>query len=409
MAPLHSNLGAASVGPAFMAMVCDDVTRELVRQAAHRLGLPPQHVRVGGLASARGAIEASGAPAILLIDASDTAEVLPAIDRLGEVCEAHTRVVVIGAVNDIGLYRGLMQLGVSDYLVKPISAEALAEALGRAANEELPGGPGGGRTARSLALIGARGGVGTTSLAVALACGFARERQRRTVLLDLDLQFGTAALGLDLEPGRGLAELLAHPDRIDSLLVGSAATQAGDRLRVLAAEELLAGPLEVQAGALEALVQSLEPGADEIVLDLPRRLDDLTCAALVGADVVGVVTDLSLAGLRDSQRLLDLLARLRAGGEVLLLGNRVGAPGEAPRADFEKALGRTLDAAVPLDAKAAVAAAEQGASLLAAKAGPAAAELRRLLDRLCGAGEAAKPASSDWLGRILGAARHVRA
>ncbi|MDB5449043.1 MAG: pilus assembly protein CpaE [Phenylobacterium sp.] len=398
--PLIAQTGQAA--PDFLALVADDVTREGVRQAAAQFGWPLGRVRDGGIAAARAYLETSPAPAILLVDVSDCDDVLAAMDRLAEVCDAHTRVVAIGTVNDIALYRGLMQLGVSDYLVKPLSADTLAEALRRAERSERPAPTS--RPSRTVALIGARGGVGATSLAVSLAWGLAHEQQLRTVLLDLDLQFGAAALSLDLETGRGLRELLAHPERIDSLLIGSAVSPESERLRILGAEESLEAQIDLGPEGLEALVATLSEGADVIVMDTPRRLDALSRAALAQADVVGVVTDLSLPAMRDAQRLLKLLGATRPEGEVLLIGARVGGvAGEVPRSEFERATGRALDFAVPFDAKAAAAAAEQGKSLLAvAKPGPTATELRRLVGRFAGGAPTAAAEKPSWLTRVLG-------
>jgi pilus assembly protein CpaE len=386
----------------FLAVVGDHVTREGVRQAAAQLGWPQAAVRDGGLTSARALLEGQPAPAVLLVDVSDAEDVFADLDRLAEVCDAHTRVVAIGTVNDVGLYRALMEMGVSDYLVKPAPAAALTAALRRARDADRPEAPQP-KSGRVIALIGARGGVGATSVATSAAWGLAHEQKRRTVLLDLDLQFGAAALAFDVEPGRGLRELLSNPERIDAMLIGSAIVQAGERLRVLAADEPLDAALELGAEGVPALLDTLLEGSEAAVVDVPRRLDAGGRAALARADVVGVVTDLSLAGLRDAVRLSQLLRSQREDREVLLIGNRLsGVPGELDRAEFERNLGRRLDFAVPFDAKAAAAAAGEGKPLLAAGGGPAASELQRLVRRLAGAtGETAAP-KAGWMQRLLG-------
>lgn len=387
-----------------LAVVADDATREAVRQAAAQLGWPQNRVREGGLAATIAHLQTHPAPAVLLVDVSDCDDVLAGMDALAEVCEPHTRVVVIGAANDVRLYRKLIALGVSDYLVKPVSAEALAESLREAEHGEKPAGP---KPApcRTVALIGARGGAGATALAASLAWGLAHERKQRTVLLDLDLQFGAACLSLDLEPGRGLRELLANPERIDSLLIGSAVAQASEQLRVLGAEEPLETELNLRGEGLEALLGALADGAEAIVIDTPRRLDAVSRAALARADVAVVVTDLSLTGMRDSHRLLGLMGHVRGGGETLVVANRVGGvAGEVPTPEFERGIGRRLDAVLPSDAKAAAAAAEQGKPLLAVAGQSAfAAELRRLTARIAG-GEAAEAPTrgGSWLKKILG-------
>lgn len=390
-----------------LAVIADPVTRETVRAVAAQLGWPQNRIREGGLSAACALLQtqAQAAPGVLLVDVSDAADVLAGMDALAEVCEPHTSVVAVGTANDVDLYRALIGLGISDYLVKPVSPVALAEALrkaeraGRAPVTAAPQ-----QACRTVGLVGARGGVGATSLAVALGWSLAHEHERRTVLIDLDLQFGAAALSLDLEPGRGLRELLAHPDRIDSLLIGSAASQESPRLRVLAAEEPLDAEPALSGAGLEALLSAVTEGSDAVILDAPRRLDAPARAALAAADVAIVVTDLSLAGLRDSQRLLALLGGMRAEGEILVVANRVGGvAGEVPQAEFERGLGRKLDLVLPFDAKAAEAAAAQ-ARALPAVAGQSAlgAGLRALTRRVAGVDEAPAAGRAAWFKRVLG-------
>jgi pilus assembly protein CpaE len=390
--------------PEFLALVRDDITRENLRQVAAQLGWSKVMVRTGGVAEAEALLAAGPAPAVLLVDVSGSVDPATALDGLADVCPPETRVVAIGDLNDVALYRRLMELGVADYLVKPVPAPLLCAALQQAQRTDLPA-PARKIPARTLALLGARGGVGVTSLAASIGWGLANDQGLRTVLLDLDLQQGAMALGLDIEPGRGLRELLSAPERIDSLLIGSASAQQGERLRVLAAEEPLDQPIDLGPQGLDALLGALAETADAVVIDLPRRLDALGRGALAAADAVAIVTDLSLPGLRDTQRLLKLIAALRPDGETLVIANRIGVvPGEVPQAEFERGIGRSIDFVVPADVKAATAAAEQGSTLLAvAKPGPAAVELRRLVSRVAGGAAPQDPAApTSLLKRLLG-------
>jgi pilus assembly protein CpaE len=335
---------------------------------------------------------------------SDSEDVLAAMDTLAEVCEPHTRVIALGVANDVTLYRELMRIGVSDYLVKPVTAEALTEALHRAERRQAAE-PAPSKPARIVALVGARGGVGATSLALSVAWEAAHARQQRTVLIDLDLQFGAAALALDLEPGRGLREILANPERIDSLLLGSAMAHQSEKLRILGAEESLEDDVEVAPRALQALFSALSDEADLIVVDVPRRADRLSREALARADAVVVVTDLSLSGMRDTQRLLGLLKTLRPQGGIAVAANRTGSgAGEVPQAEFERAIGTTLNVRVPFDVKAATAAAEQAKPLVAAsRTAPAADELRRLAALVTGEAPvtAPEPEKGSWVQRLM--------
>jgi pilus assembly protein CpaE len=184
------------------------------------------------------------------------------------------------------------------------------------------------------------------------------------------------------------------------MLIGSAAVQAGERLRILAREEPLEAALESAGDGVGALLDALLTGAEAVVVDIPRRLDADGRAALARADLVGVVTDLSLAGLRDTGRLLRLLGDR----DLVLIGNRIGGvPGELERVEFERNLGRKLDGALPFDAKAAASAAGEGKPLIAAgRNGPIATELSRLARRL-GGGPEEPAAKAGWMQRLLGA------
>jgi len=403
--PLQATSRTAGAEAPFAAFVLDEATLQSVRQAAERLGWPGAGARLGGVADAMVALQAGSAPQVLLVDVSAEADPAAAMDALADVCDPQTRVLALGAQNDVSLYRRLVQMGVSDYLAKPVAPAMLCEALELVRRSEAPAAPQPSpvRSCRTLALIGARGGAGATTVATSVAWSLANEHRLQTVLLDLDLQFGSVSMEFDLEPGRGLIEILSSPERIDSLLIGSASHRHGENLRVLSAEEPLGSEIRLGDEGLLALTSLLRTDSDVIVIDLPRRQDRLTLSALANADVVGVVTDLTLAGLRDTQRLMRTLATLRPGRDTLAIANRVGgAPAEAPQSEFERSAGTKLAALVPFDTKAAKAAAEQGKPLLAAGGdGPAATALRGVAGLLTG--EAAPPkAASSWIERLLG-------
>ena len=158
--------------------------------------------------------------------------------------------------------------GASDYLVKPVSREALAIGS-RKARSSTGGGPGGG-LGQVVAFIGSRGGVGTTTTAVACAWMLAEKHKESTVLLDLDLHFGTVALNLDTDPGSGLCEALEQPSRIDALFVDRATIKVSDTLRILAAEAAVAETLMIDAGAIDVLLYELRRKFAWVVIDLPR-------------------------------------------------------------------------------------------------------------------------------------------
>ena len=382
----------------FLAALKDDVTRETARAVAVQLGWRSPEVHEGGVETLASLIKGPSAPAFLLVDISGADEPLAAMDILAGQCGEETRVVVVGLENDVGLYRRLLAMGVSDYLVKPVSAPVLADAIQAAIRVHEPV-PEHSRAARVIAFVGSRGGVGATALV--LSAGWILAQDKRVVVLDLDLHFGSAALTLDLEPGRGLHEILANPDRIDSLLIGAAMTSAGERLQILGGEDSLEDSLDAGVAGLTALLSNLAGATDCVLVDLPRSLGDLSRQVLAVADMIVIVTDQSLPAMRDTRRLLTLAKTQKGGAHTLVIANRVGGvAGEVGRADFERGIGVKVDVSVPYDATAAVAAAERGKTLADVARNPATVgALRALAACLMGA---ATPAKTSLFDRLMG-------
>jgi pilus assembly protein CpaE len=384
----------------FVACVADDVTREAVNRAVAQLGWSNAKVRPGGLETARGSIDITVPPGLVLVDLSNASDPVEGMHELAQLCGPQTRFLAIGSINDVSLYRQLIALGVADYLVKPVSSELLCEAFVSAVRSQSS--PSAARTTRLFAFMGARGGVGTTTLAISTAWLLAHEFKQRTALVDLDLHFGNLALSLDLEPGRGLREALENPERTDSMLLASAMVVQGEKLPILATEEPLEEQLAFDGSAVAPLLSALSQDYDCLVVDLPRTLDAMARQVIALADAVVVVTDLSLSALRDTVRIADLAKVLESRTKPLLVANQVGAEhrGEIGRAEFERGIGGALDHAVPFDVKAVMAAAHGGKAIPEAAAGSKAAiELRRLAARLAGE-EDEKPRGGGLLSRF---------
>jgi pilus assembly protein CpaE len=407
MAALNlKSLGAkakpASAGDsAFVAAVIDETTREMVRGVARQLGWAAPVIREGGVSAAAAYVKATGAPAFLVVDVGDSEDPETDLTALLNLCGEPTPLVAIGLVNDVRLYRRLRDIGVADYLVKPVAGEVLAAAL-QGATQPQAAPRTEAKSTQVIALVGARGGVGATSLAVSTGWAIA-ERNVKVALLDLDLHFGSAALSLDLEPSRGLRELLTYPDRIDSLLIDAAATHAGERLRLLSAEEPLEDPIDIGPDGLMAIVDQLKSVSGMVVADVPRSLGPLTRQMMTCADVIGVVTDLSLAGMRDTQRLMTMITNAHGEAKAMIIANRVGGvAGEVAVSDFERGIGAKIAHLIPYDRQAAVAAAEAAKPLVEVAKNPkTVAALRGLALGFAGA-DVSRPSSSSLLKRVLG-------
>lgn len=334
-------------------------------------------------------LRAGTAPTLLVLDLSG--EVAPAA-ALGVVREAAgngLKIVALGMENDIDLYRALLRAGASDYLVKPLEMKVLAASLQAA----LAGGAGSALAPKTplqgrLALFfGCRGGIGTTTCALNTAWILAETFRKPTALVDLDTQFGTTALALDIDPGRGLREALERPERIDGLLIERAMIRQNERLAVLAAEESLREAANVAPEAIEILLKELCRKFEWVVAEIPRSLTASAGEAIAAASHLVIVVEPTLAGLREAIRLTSFFREERPPpGQVLLVDAGAGrAPRtQITRGEFEKGIGRKFDLIVPFDPKAAAAGANAGRALAGIAPGSPAAKAFRDLVALLG-------------------------
>src|SRR5499426_1324338 len=377
-APAEPTLSASAQADC-VAFIADPQTHGTVTQFCQPL-FPGLQLHQGGAKEAVDYLAAGAPPKILIVDVSDSNKPLSAMLPIIAAFAEDARVIAIGALNDIELYREMIEAGISDYLVKPVTDKAMSTAGERAqqrkaaaaiaaAEPEAKVVPEAGK--RSLvAVMGTRGGVGASTVAMNLAWLMANDHKRDTMLVDLDLQGGTIALALDVEPSHGLREVLDNPARIDSLFVTSVATKFAERLHVLAAEEAVEDEVHYNTSAVSLLLDELKKQSASVIVDLPRTAPGARAVVLAAATEVIIVTDLTLAGLRDAIRLHTMVQQVAPNARVIFVANRDGGrEGTVSKAEFEKALGKSIDFILPEDAKANQAAANAGKPVAAAAAG----------------------------------------
>jgi len=361
-----SRPAAAHEREPFAAFVADELTRAALMRIAGERGWPDSHILRGGAIEAVEILSRLPTPRLIVLDLSDSVDPVLDVTQMANVCEQETRVVALGHTNDVGLFRDLIDIGVDDYLLKPVSPEVLAATIDRLAKPAVPA-EGASRAGRLIAVIGARGGAGTTSIAVNTAWLIANEQGRRVALVDFDLHFGTAALMLDIEPGRGFADALENPERIDGLFMERTMARAGDNLFVLAADHALDRDCVLGAPAVDPLLGRLRADFDCVVVDLPRRVALDVPATITAADAVVIATDLTLAGMRDALRLTDFVKTRKPDADVRLVVNRVGQGKKAEMsvADFERSVEARVALALPFEPAPAAKSARLGRPLAA--------------------------------------------
>ena len=373
----------AASGPTepILAFACDEDTLDAISRVVPG-GRRGVEVREGGIGAALAALSQGSSPEMLIVDISDSVNPLADMATLSGGCGPETTIIALGLENDVGLFRALLGCGVTDYLVKPITPQELRRTLLTAGrHEEQSDVSSNGRVG---AVIGARGGIGSSSLAISVAWQLAHQHRKQVALVDLDVHFGTSALSLDLEPGNGLRSALENADRIDSLFVASALTNISDTMFVLGSEESLDQTFDVQPEALELLTAELRRIFDVVVIDLPRHLVPVASLTLAAMDAIAIVTDLSLAGLRDTVRLRTGLSRQAPDALISIVANRVGLEkgSELSIAEFERGLGAKVDFVLPEDPKAAKAALDGKPLATVVSAGKSGHQLAGLVQRM---------------------------
>jgi pilus assembly protein CpaE len=376
---------------------CETVETAAAIQAAgedRRMAKAHLRIQMGGLIAAIEAYQNSPTPNVILLESENRSEdILGGLDQLAPVCDAGTRVIIIGRMNDVALYRELVRRGVSDYLIAPVGAlQVVRSVCGLfSAPDAKPVG-------RVIAVVGAKGGVGASTLAHNIAFSIARDLVLDAVVTDLDLAFGTAGLDFNQDPPQGIAEAVFSPDRIDNAFIDRLLSKCTDHLSLLAAPATLDHVYDFGADAFESIFDSLRATVPCVVLDVPHQWTGWTKQTLVGADDILIVAAPDLANLRNTKNLYDFLKAARPNDQrPLYCLNQIGVPKrpEIKAADFAKALDDEPIAAIPFEPQLFGAAANNGQMIAEISANHRTAELlRQLAQKLTGRVEPKKKSSS---------------
>jgi len=330
--------------------VQDDATKTVVQEAlAHRnLQKSTVMVQLGGLPAAMSYYAENSTPNVILVQAAEAGpELLGAIDRLAEVCDAGTNVVLMGGQNDVQLYRQLVRKGVGDYLVTPFAARQIYESIAAICFD--PSKPPQGRT---MAFMATRGGAGSSTICHNVAYTLGTTFKDDVILLDLDISFGTAGLAFNMEAPQGIHNALAEPDRLDEVLLDRYMAEYNEYLKMLVAPGSLDAQEKLYSEALDRLLSLVRLKAPFVLLDVPHRWAPWSQQLLFDADEVVLISTIDLPGLRDTKNLIEKLKSKRGeDAPVRVVLNHIGAykKTELSQKDFEEGLGRPVSLLVAHD------------------------------------------------------------
>jgi len=385
-----------------MAFVADESTHAALVDFARELYLPEEDVVMGGVDEAVSKLSNMDTPEYLFVDLASSPAPLGELDKLSGVCDPGTQVIAIGEVNDISVFRDMLDAGVADYLLKPVDPNRLKQAYENAHRRADPNvaGPGAAKTlADVVVVVGARGGVGASMVAANAAWILGHENGRKVGLVDLDPYYGNIAMAFSLDVGRGLSEALEAPDRIDAELVERTMIKEHDNLRVLGAEESMQNDVPMDSMSIETLIEKLRASFQVLVVEAPRGQLQVVKAAMRMATHILFVTDYSVVGMRDVIRLSGLANSLAAGTRQLVVVNQgAGGKTDVNAKDFQSTTGLPVDAEIPADSKGVSLAINAGTAIPAAtKRSPVAKSLRKLCSGLYPQGGKAKAKKGGFL------------
>lgn len=377
-------------------------TRGLLEVSAQdrRMGRATVECISGGIPAAIAYMSENPTPNLLMIESSESAgQVVREIDALAEHCDETVKVMVIGAVNDIMLYRQLIARGVSEYLVPPFQPLQIIRSIG-----ELFVNPDSPFVGKQISVVGAKGGVGASTIAHNLSWALAENVKVNTTLVDLDLSFGTTALDFNQETPQTVADALLAPERADESVIERLLAKPTDRLSLFTAPATINQIMDIPDEAYTTVIEGVRRNVPYLVLDLPHMWSSWMLNTLIGSDEVIVVCQPDLASLRNGKNMIDQLKAKRPNDHPpRLVLNMSGVPKrpEIPVKDFAAAIGVEPDVILPFDPELFGTAANNGQMI--SETDPA-SKSAQAIDHLASTltGRAVEPQEKSFLKKLLG-------
>ena len=372
-----------------------ETTAEAMQSAGLDRRLAKAHltIKMGGMEAAIETYHSVPTPNVIILETAGSDDILAGLDELATVCDAGTRVVVIGNETDVAPYRELVRRGVSDYIVGPVETLDVVRAICGlfSASEAVAVG-------RIIAVVGAKGGVGASTVAHNLAWAIAHDLALDSVVIDLDMAFGTASLDYNKDPLQGIANAVFSNERPDSAFIERLLAKCNDHLSLLAAPAALDRVYDFGADAFDAVFDTLRLTTPCIVLDIPHQWSGWTRRALVGADDILIVAEPDLANLRNAKNMLSLLKAARPNDRPpLYCLSQVGMskrPEISPR-EFAKAMENQPIASIPFDPRMFGTAANNGQMIAEISANHRISKMFvQIANQLTGRSEPKKPRGS---------------
>lgn len=332
-----------------MAFLEDSEDILMIREALKGVNIESSEVLQGGVKEAIETFASSRSPQYLIIDISNSDLPVSDLSKLAEVCEPGVIVLAVGLRDEVGLYRDLIKLGILEYLVRPLLPEIVDRALKKMIFGEEKEKTSHAKVGKIIVTMGARGGVGATFITTNFAAIIAAEKSRRAIVIDWDFHFGTVALYYNIKSNDGLKVSLESPERIDQLFLERLFNPVNERLFVLSSEQPLDEKVNYSALSIEQLLNYLSKLFHYVIVDVPHTFTDEVYAIMRRADMMLLVTDPTLAGLRDTGRIIRFFEGESLGRRLTLIMNNYveHQKGKLSIDDFDKTLKYKISHVIP--------------------------------------------------------------
>src|SRR5690554_2802345 len=314
-------------------------TAQIIEDAIHdrRMSKVALTTHNGGLEGAVETYRANPTPNLIIVETTLPAEqILTALSDLAEVCDASTRVIVVGHVNDVVLYRELIRNGVSEYLVMPTTTPTIISAI-----SDLFAGEDTAPIGRTIGFISAKGGAGSSTIAHNVAWSIAKSIRQDVLVVDLDLPFGTAGLDFNQDPPQGLADAVFANDKMDAVMLDRLMSKAANHVNLLAAPATLERTYDLGERSFEQVIELSQRHVPVVVLDLPHQWTGWMRHTLAAVDEIVIVAEPDLANLRNAKNIADMVKSLRpTEADPIIVVNKTGVPKrpEIPADEFASSI-----------------------------------------------------------------------
>jgi pilus assembly protein CpaE len=373
---------------------------EVLQNVVKQIKLKNCEVITGGIREAIEQYAGKKSPSYLIIDISKSELPLTDLTQLLEVCSPDVSIVVIGPKNEVSLYRDLSKLGIYEYLLTPLFAEILERTLlsmlsGKSKVEAVAP-----KVGKIIACMGTRGGVGTTFIVSNLAAMLSAEKLRRVVVVDLDLYFGTVSLNFDLKPTIGLRDAFENPTRIDQVFIDRLLVPINERLFLISSETSLGEKVQYKIEGLDELLKYLSKQFHYVIVDVPHSYNEFVRAMLLKANIMLLITEPTVANLRDAGRLMHFSHKEAQMDRSILIMNKYGQykKNELDIQEVEKILKSKVNHAILYDNVFPMEFTNQG-KMMENEKNPTAQSIREIMDDILGMRP--KTEKKSWFGKLF--------